>query len=137
MTKRIPAAALVAALGLLAGCSGGGSVSGKVTLDGNPLKSGTVTFHPVGAGPVAIGSIDSGGRYELAVGGDRSIPPGEYLVTVEATEASSSEATDPRKPPAPPKRLTPARYADRTRSGLRYTVKAGGNTIDVELAGGS
>jgi hypothetical protein len=129
-------AAALAAVALLAGCGGGGSVSGKVTLDGQPLTSGTVTFHPIASGPVAIGTIGSDGRYELAVGQDRSVPPGEYLVTVEATEPVAAEPTPakgPPRPPAAPKRITPAKYADRATTDLRFTVKPGGNKIDLEL----
>jgi hypothetical protein len=130
---RIPAA-FVAALGLLAaGCSGGGSVSGTVTLDGAPLKTGTVTFHPVAGGPTAIGTIKEG-SYELAIGSDRSIPTGEYVVTVEATESPTPEAAaDPRSPPKPPRRLTPERYGNKDLSELRATVKAGGNKVPLEL----
>jgi hypothetical protein len=140
VTTRLPAAGL-AALALLAGCGGGGSVSGTVTLDGQPLTSGTVTFHPVGPGPTAIGTIKSDGRYELAIGGDRSIPSGDYLVTVDATEAVTSEppavaAKGPPLPPKPPRRLTPAKYADKETTDLRFTVKSGGNTIDLPLKKG-
>lgn len=134
----MPAAALAAVLGLVAGCSGGGSVTGTATLDGAPLKRGTVTFHPVAGGPAAMGGIGSDGGYELAIGKDRSIPPGEYVVTVESMEAASSESapTDPRKPPAPPKRLTPQKYANKDTTDLRVTVKAGSNKVPLELKGG-
>jgi hypothetical protein len=139
VTKRIPATALAAALGLFAtGCRGGGTVSGTVTLDGAPLKAGTVTFHPVGDGPAAIGSIKPDGSYELAVGAERSIPPGEYVVTVEGNESASSEApADPRTPPRPPKRITPDKYASKDRSDLRVTLKAGSNKIPLELKNGA
>jgi hypothetical protein len=132
-------AAGLAALALVAGCSGSGSVSGTVTLDGAPLTSGTVTFHPTAGGPVAIGNIGPDGRYELAVGTDKTVPPGEYVVTVEATEAVTSEPTDSKGPPRPPqapRRLTPDKYADKDKTDLRFTVKSGGNTIDIPLKKG-
>jgi hypothetical protein len=134
--KRVPAA--LAAIGLLAaGCGGSGSVTGTVTLDGAPLKRGTVTFHPVAGGATAIGGIGADGTYELAVGNDRSIPAGNYLVTVESTEAPSAAApADPRKPPAAPTRLTPDRYAARETTDLQVTVKGGGNKIPLELKSG-
>jgi hypothetical protein len=137
VTTRLRAAAL-AALAVLAGCGGGGSVSGKVTLDGQPLTSGTVTFHPVGSGPTAIGTIGTDGRYELRIGDDRSVPPGDYLVTVEATEAVTSEpsAAPAKGPPPPPRRLTPEKYAEKDTTDLRFTVKSGGNTIDLPLKKG-
>lgn len=137
MTRRIPAAALAAALGLLlTGCGGGGTVTGTVALDGSPVKHGTVTFHPVGGGPAAIGAI-ADGKYELAVGKDRSVPAGDYVVTVDASEPVSSETpADPRKSPAPPKRLTPAKYANKDTTDLKATVKSGTNVIPLELKGG-
>jgi hypothetical protein len=134
----IPAAAWAAALGLFAaGCGGGASVSGKVTLDGAPVHGGTVTFHPVAGGPTAVGAIQADGSYELAVGNERTVQPGEYVVTVEATEKPSSEApADPRSPPKAPRRLTPAKYASTETSDLKVTVKPGGNKIPLELKGG-
>ena len=85
MHLRIRAAA-TAALILIVGCSGGGSVSGTVTLNGQPLTRGTVTFHPTGSGPAGIGTIGADGRYEVLVGKDKALPAGDYVVTVDATE---------------------------------------------------
>jgi hypothetical protein len=136
--QRISATALVAvALGLLVtGCSSNGSVSGTATLDGTPLKRGTVTFHPVGGGPAAVGSIVDG-KFELAIGNDRSVPPGDYVVTVEATEEiSSAQASDPKKAPAPPKRLTPEKYASKDTTDLKVNVKAGSQKVPLELKSG-
>jgi len=129
-------AAVVAAVILGAGCGGGSKVSGTVTLDGQVLKAGTVTFHPTGSGPTGIGTISPDGRYEIAVGTDKSLPPGEYVVTVEATEAaiaSAEQPAGPPRPPAAPRRFTPAKYAERGTSDLKFTVKPGQNTINLEL----
>jgi hypothetical protein len=116
------------------GCSSGGSVSGKVTLDGAPLQSGTVTFHPVNGGPSAVGTISADGKYELAIGNDRSVPPGDYVVTVVATETlSSAQAADPKKAPTAPKRLTPDKYASKDSTDLKVAVKGGGNDVPLEL----
>ena len=137
--NRMKAAAAVAAAALclfVSGCSSGGSVSGPVTLDGNPLKVGVVTFHPVAGGAAAIGPIDSSGSYELQIGNDKSIPPGDYLVTVDAAENTSSEAPvekGPPRPPPPPKRITPDKYANKNTTDLKVTVKAGSNKIPLEL----
>jgi hypothetical protein len=132
-------AAFLAAVALSAGCAGGGSVSGTVTLNDQPLTSGTVTFHPTGDGPLGIATIGPDGRYEIMVGKDRSLPPGDYVVTVEATEAVSSgdwpATKGPPPPPKAPKRITPAKYADKKTTDLRFTVKSGENRIDVPLKG--
>jgi hypothetical protein len=82
---------------ILAGCSGGlkkTSVSGKVTINGQPLTSGRVLFFPdeekgnearVGC----VGRLDGEGHYELrtsAMKGSDSgpgAPPGWYKVIVQ------------------------------------------------------
>jgi len=127
---------LLTAAAFVAGCGGGAKVSGTVTLDGQVLKAGTVTFHPTGSGSVGTGTISLDGRYEIAAGLDKSLPPGEYVVTVEATEAAIASAEQPAGPPRPPgpaKRFTPAKYAEKATSDLKFTVKPGQNTIDLEL----
>ena len=137
MKRTKAAAAMAAALCLfVSGCSSGGSVSGSVKLDGNLLKTGVVTFHPVAGGAAAIGPVDSSGNYELFIGKDQAIPPGDYLVTVDAAEATSSEAPvekGPPRPPPPPKRITPNKYANKETTDLKVTVKAGSNKIPLEL----
>ena len=53
---------LVLSLPLLVGCDNGPSVvSGKVTVDGTPVKTGGITFVPAnGDGPTAAGTIIDG-----------------------------------------------------------------------------
>lgn len=145
MFKRTHAAAIVVgALGLLpngcdsAGNSGsatGGTVTGNVTLDGQPLTLGLVNFYPVAGGPSALGPITKDGTYKMQIGNDVSIPAGEYLVTVEASESAPLEAGPggSPKPPRPGKRITPDKYAKRETTDLRVTVKAGSNTIPLAL----
>ena len=137
MLKCPRAAALAAvALSLLAGgCGpGGGTVTGTVTLDGEPLHGGVVTFHPVAGGPTATGLVDQQGGYELKVGGDQSIPPGEYFITVEATKSEPYQTqSDPPKPPPPPRRYTPDKYASKDTTDLKVTVQAGANTVPLDL----
>ena len=58
----------------LAGCGDGKStVSGTVTLDGQPVPSGSITFVKQESGSlVREGAVISGGKFEAAV------PPGTY-----------------------------------------------------------
>lgn len=140
MLQRTRAAAVAAAaLSLfVAGCGGGGgTVSGTVTLDGNPLKTGVVTFHPVAGGAAAIGAVTKDGSYEVAIGTETAIPQGEYLVTVDGSEPTTSEpGPGPPTPPAPPRRIIPDKYANKDTTDLRATVKAGSNKIPLELKTG-
>jgi hypothetical protein len=122
------------AAGLLAlvGCARTGTVSGTVTVGGAPLKhGGGVAFHPVGAGPTAVGQIDANGRYTLAVGTDAGVPPGEYKVTVVGY--AEMPPHDPRKgaPPAP-RLVTAPKFNDVTTTPLTRTVTAGANSIDLD-----
>jgi len=117
----------------LAGCGGpnAAKVAGRVTLDGQPLANATVTFHPVGkAGAIAYGTTDADGRYELATGSDAGLTPGEYnatvLATVEVAPAGALAETTF-------KTISPAKYADATRSGLTFTVKRGSNDFPLTL----
>jgi len=120
------------ALGYVAGgCDGrGAQVSGTVTLDNEPLTTGTVSFHPNQPGPFAYGQVDSVGRYYLSTGTEKGLSPGSYTITVDATELVPPT---PSNPEPLPKLITPERYRDKTTSGIVVEVKAGGNDIPIEL----
>lgn len=115
---------------VIAGCGRGhgGAVSGRVTLDGKPLDTGTVTFHPTGGGPTAYGGIHPNGTYRVKTGTQQGLPPGEYRVTVLAATEPPTDG-----PSVPGQMITPARYADPNQSGFQFTVARGSNQIDLEL----
>jgi hypothetical protein len=102
-----------------------------VTLDGTPLTKGMVTFHPTGGGALAVGTIDSSGKFRLKTGSSTGLPPGEYLVTVVATEMPEGAAASAEEPM--PVKITPEKYADKDKSGLKFTVKGGENDFPIEL----
>jgi hypothetical protein len=116
----------------VAGCGRGGArVSGTVTLDGRPLDTGSVQFHPAAAGPVAYGSIDAQGRFTLRVGAAASpVAPGRYTATVVAVAATAPTSPDAETLPVP---ITPQKYGDVATSGLTFDLKPGENTIDIDL----
>ena len=118
---------------LFCGCGGGmpATVSGKVTLDGQPLPTGNVAFHPVAGGPIAVGSIQSSGVYQVNTGTSAGLAPGEYQVTVLATKDLPAEI--PGQAPLPPEPITPAKYHNKETSGFQFTIKPGGNMIDLPL----
>jgi hypothetical protein len=73
-------------LSATAGCGGKGTVSGKVTLDGEPLPAGTITFQSK-SGKAASGAITDG-QYSVP-----GVPTGEVSVSVEtATVLEKSKA---------------------------------------------
>lgn len=98
-------------------------VIGTVTFQGQPVARGKVCFCP--ADP-QIGSkqrpstsfTDTNGQYRLqAYRGTAGLPPGDYLVTVTASEAAFDEAPGASK-------ALPLKYADVRTSGLKANVPA-------------
>ncbi|WP_437221967.1 hypothetical protein SH661x_002562 [Planctomicrobium sp. SH661] len=80
----------------LAGCSGGDGlnrveVRGKVTLDGEPLKDGSITFFPRGDGPV-VGTRIENGDYHFPL--NTGPVPGEYRVEINASAPNGKKITD-------------------------------------------
>ncbi|MGQ9506150.1 MAG: carboxypeptidase-like regulatory domain-containing protein [Thermogutta sp.] len=136
------------------------SVTGTVTLNGQPVEGATVVFVPKAAvqaapgqatesGPrVATGETDAQGRYQLSTfsKGDGAVP-GEYLVKVfkypkqqnpvgTPGGAEKEEYQPPAEnvpPPATPRNLLPERYANENTSGLSFTVEAKANVFDIQL----
>jgi hypothetical protein len=99
-----------------------GSVSGTVTMDGQPAEAIQVDFQPV-AGDVggAMGVTDAQGNYTLYYPGEKTgAPPGEYIVRLTGAERESS-----------PGLVVPPKY--NVESDLKRTVVAGANDFDFEI----
>jgi len=115
---------IVFAILALAGCGSTdrpelASVSGRVTLDDQPLAGAMIAFQPE-AGQASRGVTDADGRYELIYLRDiRGAVLGHHKVTI--TTATEN---------APQERL-PARY--HAQSELTAEVKEGDNPIDFAL----
>jgi hypothetical protein len=118
------------------------AVSGRVTLDGNPLANARVTFQPVhtanaGAlsGPESSGVTDSNGNYSLTtVFKDKGATVGRSRVMI-TTLKMERPANDPEegkfKMVAPEK--VPNKYSTE-KAPLYYDVPAGGtNSANFEL----
>lgn len=111
------------------------TVTGTVTLDGQPLaigtaQRGTVVFQPVDGGAVATGMIDQYGKYRVSTGAGVGLAPGKYVITVRAVEVipATEETVEPTGRP-----LTPAVYAAAGTSGFAFEIVPGENTCDVAL----
>jgi len=114
---------------ICSGCSDGrSSVSGTVTLDGQPLtktdqRTVTIMFTPESGGAAASALVDESGSFTLYTGAKAGLDPGKYVVTLAAVEASTTG-----------KRLVaPERYSDPTQSDLRAEVVPGSNEFDFDL----
>jgi len=117
----------------LSGCGGPATpptarVGGIVTLDGQPLSSGSVRFVPDRSkgttGRMAVGVIGSDGRFTLT-----SFKPGDGSLVgfhkVAIICEGEAPPFDPKIPPPPPKSLIPIRYTDDKTSGITAEVKSG------------
>ncbi|MEX2169163.1 MAG: carboxypeptidase-like regulatory domain-containing protein [Pirellulales bacterium] len=118
-----------AALSMI-GCGSGhlpelGTVSGIVTLDGQPLEGATVQFTP-SLGRVSRARTGSDGAYELRyVGSERGALLGEHKVMIITSWMDEDPATG--RITNHPEKLPPKYHAE---SELKRTVEAGDNRFD-------
>jgi hypothetical protein len=137
-------------LGNVSGCSsddGIGTrypVNGKVTLKGEPVAKGTVTFTPTdqGGGRTATGDLQSDGSYTLTTATPRDgALPGKYRIAISAVEIDRSVTKNKTGgmyrvdllAKAPRKVLVPLKYGDPNASGLTAEVKPQTNRLDFDL----
>jgi hypothetical protein len=139
---------VTASLGV-AGCGPSyGTVTGKVSYKGVPLKGGNVTFCRSDGRPGGISPIAEDGTYTIS-----KIASGEVTVCVD-TRSLERAAKSPARKYTPPegkempgggsqgmdpeealRRYTwiPLQYSDPALSPLKYTVKGGSQEYDIEL----
>ena len=113
------------------GCSGSSRqpISGTVTLDGKPLKYGTINFRPDGHAASGSGGIVLEGNFEIP--GDKGLPPGNYKVNVQAFKETGRMIRefpgDPERPERRPVRVNEA-------GSLEVTVGGGAkNQFEFQL----
>jgi len=108
----------------LLGCDGTegttGTVSGRITYQGEPLTEGTIAFSSQSTAVVASAAIQSDGTYDLDFAGASQVPIGSYQVTVHPAPA-------PFNPSGPPPLVTddpriPKRYRDPASSPLKDVI---------------
>jgi hypothetical protein len=76
-------------------------VSGKVTVDKQPVTSGQVTLIPlddVNHTDLSAGTIDAHGEYKISTGGKDGAPLGKYKVTVTASMMPTGDGKPPSQP---------------------------------------
>jgi hypothetical protein len=138
--RTLTALALVAALVGLTGCGGGpqfAAVSGRVTLNDQPLEGFTVDFQPMAkskdadAGPGSTGKTDKDGRFTLRSQLDSSragAVVGKHQVRVWAPEGSQDRDAESTQGKGKGKKsdrpFIPGRY--HVNSELTFDVPPGG-----------
>ena len=134
LVRRRGPLALLLALGLAALTGCGQSVQGTVTLDGNPVDGGTISFTPKqegGPGTKAGGPI-VGGKYSL--NGGKAPASGSYRVDISWPKPTGQRIPTPGDPEVQMDETAesiPANY--NSASTLTADVKTGSNVIDFEL----
>jgi hypothetical protein len=116
-------------------------VSGRVTLNGQPLANATVAFQPVGEGqtvemgPGSSGKTNENGEYTLTTAtGKKGAVVGKHRVLISTVETNSEEEQRPQrgKRPAPDK--IPRRYRIGEKDELSFVVPpAGTDKADFAL----
>jgi len=125
------AALFVLSLICLPGCSPGKStVSGTVTLDGQPVQSGAITFvKDEGGSMVREGAVISDGKFEAAV------PPGKYKLelTGQKVVGKRTQTGFDGKPETldVTEQLFPEKF--NTKTELMQEIKPGANPINLDL----
>ncbi len=125
---------------LLTGCSSESTkfarVSGRVTVNGQPLANASVVFSPIGGkdkinpGPGSGARTDADGRYTLTVVGKdtKGAVVGKHRVSI--TRIFDADSADDSRKHA---KQLPPKYHDKT-SELEFDVLASGtDTADFEL----
>jgi hypothetical protein len=89
--------AFIVAVATSAGCGGGDglprkAISGKVTLDGQPLEDATISFQPAGGGETtsAAAQVSAG---SFSVSQADGLVPGKYRVSVSALKEVHRKGT--------------------------------------------
>jgi hypothetical protein len=121
---------LLSVLALVAGCGGDGltrgTVSGKVTFDGQPLANGTIVFAPTGGtkGPMAM-TESANGQYAITnnapVGGKHTVKIEGFRDTAKKDELGRVIG----------EQFIPAKYNEKTT--LSAEIAKGSNSHDFAL----
>jgi hypothetical protein len=118
---------------LIVGCSGNSklSVSGSVTLDGEPLSDGIITFTPLDGSGANAGTVIFNGEYQVEVMPGKKLAriEGYKTVAVKKVKMGSKEIDAPDKRPIVPKQYN-------SESKLEVDVDSSHREHNFELKGG-
>ena len=122
---------LIVCATLMVGCGGDpniGYVSGKITINGEPLEGAYVTFTPTrseGTGSTSFGKTASDGTYSMVLSeSQEGVYTGENLVRIKTGDVTPDEGRVIEE-------TVPNVY--NSKSNLLKEVKSGSNTFDFKL----
>jgi hypothetical protein len=137
IARMILAGALTA---LVCGCGSSdvGTVSGTVTIGGQPLGEGTVVFENAPAGISVNTEIGPDGGYTVKTYEFDGLPPGTYQVAIRPASIGTGEAplvSDPSQGGDVTESVIPEKYQSIKTSELSVTVVGGKNpSFDFDLS---
>jgi len=131
--KSAVSALVVVVLAAIAGCGDRkSSVSGTVTMDGEPVKSGAITFTRTDGELVREGAVIQDGNFRA------NVPPGTYKLELTGQKVVSvrkQKGFDGKDEEVPiTEELFPEQY--NTKSVLTEVVKPGTRTMKLDLKSG-
>jgi hypothetical protein len=114
---------------ILAGCTGKptGVVSGTVKYKGAPVTAGVVYFYDPTTGQAAPGQLDDSGNFKL----DAPLLAGTYKVYLNPP--IPEQLPPGQAPKKAPRFDLPPKYQDPAQTPVSKEVKAGANTIPIDL----
>ena len=120
---------LAVVAGAVSGCGDGRparvKVSGYITVEGQPLKFGGVSFKPVDGGRAAGGGVNSDGQYLTTMYKlNDGLPPGSYMVAVNAVENINYKSQ---------RWHAPKSYSEHATAGLSVEITEETTDLNFEL----
>jgi len=119
---------------VLAGCGGSGdatpsgTLTGKVTLNGQPFSEGQVSVYSPERGIGASAPLDAQGQFTI---GER-LPAGTYGVAVVPPPEPPPQDENPASAP-PVTSNIPQKYRDHQTSGITVEIKEGKNELEIQM----
>lgn len=112
-----------------------GTLSGKVTYEGEPVAEGEVTFIPEGEGVAVQVKLNEDGTYNVRGSGSPGLELGAYKVTVTPpTIVTPDTPNSPGGISQKPVKNIPGKYHNPNTSGLKVTVSStSAETFDIEM----
>lgn len=126
-------------LGLAVGCGEANpqnrrAISGKVALDGTPVKSGSIRFQAEKQGGISSGAPVLDGKYSIPTA--KGLPPGRYKVMIFSPKPGGGQVpagAAPGDPVTPAADMVPPEYNERSDKFVEVADK-GPNEFNFEIA---
>ena len=114
-----------------------GRVEGRVTYEGQPVAKACILFENQPKGVFIVANLDSDGKYVVSMDKGYGLPLGEYEVSLSPPPPDYPTGPVTMEPPPPQQADSfpniPAKYRDKTTSGVKLVVKEGINRLDVAM----